>query len=112
MATRPEKRIFKRIRFNEAVHFEHTNAFHFGGTLANDLSEGGLRINFSDFVPLGTELSLQITLTNDRVVDLKGHVVWVEKKRFSDQYEAGIEFERSDYLIDAKRKIHRFVDVR
>lgn len=87
-----ERRRFHRFRHAEAVHFQWKDPRYFGGCLSCDLSEGGIRFHSDDFIPLNTPLTLQIQLAGDRVADCMGHVVWVEKERFADRYQVGLEF--------------------
>lgn len=95
-----EKRRFRRIRFAEAVHYQIKETNHFGGCLASDLSEGGMRINFNDFVPVHTEFLLQAKLEDKpHILDLRGRVKWLQKIPYSDRYHVGLEFTRVDPIV-------------
>jgi hypothetical protein len=87
-----ERRSFPRLRHAEAVQFQFKNPRYFGGCLSCDLSEGGARLRLNDFIPLNTQLILQIRLAAERVVDCVGRVVWVQKERYGDSYQVGLEF--------------------
>jgi len=88
-----ERRKFYRVNLDKPVRYEFKDPHHFGGCLSCDIGDGGIRVSINDFIPLNTELNLKIHLPYNRVVDRKGRVVWVEKFRFADRYQAGIEFE-------------------
>ncbi len=88
-----ERRQFSRIRLDEPVRYQLKDPTQFGGCLSCDIGAGGIRISVNDFIPLNTELALQVHLSSKRVVDRKGRVVWVEKFRFADRYQAGVEFD-------------------
>jgi len=87
-----ERRIAKRIILTEPVRYQLKDPRHFGGGLSCDISEGGVRITLSEFVPLGSEFSLQINLANGRMIEGLARVVWIQKSSIMDRYEAGLEF--------------------
>ncbi len=106
-----DKRRFPRIRFEGPVHYHMKEQPRFGGCLARDISEGGIKLNFSDFVPLYSEMALKVQLENDpRVVDMPGKVVWVKQVPFSDRYRIGIEFDHPNNL--SKETIKSYVITR
>jgi len=90
-----ERRVFPRARFSEAVHFEDPHDAIYGGSLSQDVSEGGIRIRINDFLPLGSELMLQIAISAGRVVECVGRVVWIEKIPYGENYQAGVAFDDS-----------------
>ena len=104
-----EKRRFQRFKHAEAVRFEFTDLVQVGGCLSCDLSEGGIRVRLNDFVPLNTELNLQIHLDGQNTVDCIGRVAWGEKGRFGDDYLAGLKFEESGAIMNSRSKIHGFL---
>lgn len=88
-----EKRRFPRRQFKEAVNYHLRETQDFGGCLAADLSTGGIRINFNEFVPLNTEIQVQIhPQGSSKVLDLIGKVVWVSEIPFSERYQIGLQF--------------------
>jgi Tfp pilus assembly protein PilZ len=103
-----ERRQFNRIRRAQPVQFQLKDPSQYGGCLSCDLSQGGIRVQLNDFIPLNTEMTLQIRLSDESVVDCPCRVAWVEKSRFSDRYQAGLEFE-GESTLDSQRKIHRFL---
>ncbi len=97
--TKVEKRRFRRVRFSEPVHYQLKETSRFGGCLSLDISEGGMKINFDDFIPLNTEIALQLKLTGiPRIIDLLGKVVWLQQVPFSERYHVGLRFEQSDHV--------------
>lgn len=105
-----DRREFPRVRYAEPVGIENPVPLVIEGGLSCDLSVGGLRLNVSDFIPAGTELTVQIRLNNGRVEDCRARVAWVEKQRFSDRYYIGLRFLPQDSTVLTQRHIHRFVD--
>ena len=104
-----EKRNFHRFHRAQPVRFQFKDPSRFGGSLSCDLSEGGIRVHLSDFIPLNTELTLSIQLADESIVECPCRVAWVEKNRFSDRYQAGLEFVEADSVLDSQRKIHGFL---
>ena len=106
-----EKRHAKRVDFKEPIGFQFKDPTQFGGCLGCDLSESGLRVNFSDFVPLGTELLIQLTLAGKRVVERMGKVVWVQKFPFMDRYQVGLQFLNDRPISGSQQEIKNFVEL-
>ena len=107
-----EKRIDIRIKFQEALEFQWKNTSIMGGCLACDLSEGGIRINFNEFVPLETEIELTLRLKDQAdVIMLLGKVVWVKQVPFSDRFQLGLEFIRNNLESDSgsNQELHHFI---
>ncbi len=107
-----EKRLFRRVSCGQPVHFQSKDPAQFGGCLSRDLSEGGIQINLNDFIPLGTELNLQIQLAPERAVECVGRVVWVRGLPLMDRYQAGLEFLQGGFLWDSKKEIRGLVQSR
>lgn len=89
------RRKFNRIMLNESVRYQFKDPAQFGGCVSCDVSDGGVRINVNSFIPLNTELTLEVQLPSKEIIEREGKVVWVEKFRFSDRYQAGIEFKET-----------------
>ncbi len=95
--TQVEKRRFRRARFSDAISYRLKDVNHFGGCLGCDISEGGVRIQFNDFVPINTEMVLQMKLSNiPKVIDVTGRVVWLQQVPYSDRYQIGLQFTKAD----------------
>ncbi|VAX37565.1 hypothetical protein MNBD_UNCLBAC01-1952 [hydrothermal vent metagenome] len=86
-------RKFKRIALNAPVQFERKDILQSGGSLSHNICSGGIRINFNEFVPLQTEILLEVQLASKQILECFGKVVWVEKERYNDHYQVGIEFD-------------------
>jgi len=86
-----DKRQFRRMAHSGPVQYQFKDPSQFGGCVSRDLSEGGVHIRMNDFMPLNTELTLKIRLAGENVVECSGRVVWVEKSRFGDSYQAGLD---------------------
>ncbi len=106
-----EKRRYRRIPLRQPVQFQSTNCGVEGGALSCDLGEGGARVDMYEFVPLNTELTLQIRLALERVIEYVGRVVWIRKFPFADRYQVGLEFSGDKTFLAAKRQLHDFIEV-
>lgn len=106
-----EKRRYKRIRVHQPVQLHPKDSALGRGSLSCDLSEGGACVDMYDFVPLGAELTLQIRLAAEKVVEHIGRVVWIRKLLFADRYQAGLEFSRDNTFLASKRQLHEFIEV-
>lgn len=104
-----EKRQFRRINHSEPVQFQFLDPRIAGGCVAKDLSEGGIRIRLNRFVPLKEDLTLVIHLADQNIVECTGRVVWVEKSRFGEYYEAGLMFSEDDARLINQEKICGFI---
>jgi c-di-GMP-binding flagellar brake protein YcgR len=106
-----EKRRYSRIELRQPIQFQSTNCALEGGSLSCDLSEGGVRVDMYDFLPLGTELTMRICLAVEKIVEYVGRVVWVRKYPFADRYRVGLEFSGDKTFLAAKRQLHEFIEV-
>jgi len=104
-----EKRQFKRAVFREAVQYQAREASDYGGCLAHDVSEGGIRINSNDFIPLDTEVSLSIRLHSDHVAELAARVVWIQKLPYAERYQVGLEFVHGSSNMESKEDIRNYI---
>ena len=104
-----ERRRFKRIFHGEPIQFSSKNAPEPMGSLSRDLSSGGIQLSLNDFVPLGTEMELKVTLRTGAVLDCQGKVVWVRQVPFSDRYQAGLEFIAEQMDLVSRNKIHQYI---
>jgi len=77
--------------------------------LSGDLSKGGVRVRVDDFIPLDTELTLRIWLNDEEVVECAGRIVWIEKARFGDSYQAGLEFAGNDSVLGVQKIVYGFL---
>ncbi len=105
-----EKRRYERIPFRQPVQFQSKDPAFRGGSLSCDLGEGGVRVDMFDFVPLDTELTLEIRLAIEKIVGYVGRVVWIRKFPFADRYQAGLEFSGDKSFLASKRQLHEFIE--
>lgn len=104
-----ELRQFKRVAHSQPVHYQGSEQADFGGCISKDISEGGVRIRLNDFVPLNTELTLNVHLSGGKVVECTGRVIWIEKARFGDYYQAGLKFIDVDTVFNDQHEIAEFL---
>ena len=102
-----EKRKFYRLKFTNPVLFQNLNEQDFGGSVGCDISEGGIRVNFQEFVALGTELMLQVKLLSGEMIDVVGRVVWATKLPHAERYQLGLQFEKLEGFPSTQRQIYR-----
>ncbi len=88
-----EGRRFTRVPFKRAVRFCAFNSEKSDSHIAQDLSQGGLRMLSSEFIPVHTLVNIQLQLKDrEKVIDLEGHVVWVRYNPMTETYQMGLEF--------------------
>ena len=91
--TSVEQRRFPRAAFRRSVRFRPLDDALFSGQLAQDISQGGLRFTSSAFIPLGTQIKMQIKLEEEgRVLEVMGKVVWEKYLPHKDMFQLGLEF--------------------
>jgi len=87
-----EKRSYVRIKFAEGARYWLTQYPIAEGSLAQDLSERGIRVNLDRFIPVRSDLDIQFILpTSSLPIKTKGRVAWIKNIPLSDRFEAGIE---------------------
>lgn len=93
-----DKRKFPRFSFNESIGLQKQQGIALSGSLANDLSVGGVRIRVGEFLALGSIVQLEIYLDNPtRALNVKGQVVWVREVPHSDMFDVGLSFVQEEY---------------
>ncbi len=71
------------------------------GSLARNISLGGIKLTVHEFVPLGTVLEMQIHLDHPaRDVVVKGKVVWIKELSSGESFEVGVEFIREAQPVE------------
>ena len=106
-----EKRRYRRIPLRQPVQFQSQHSALEGGSLSCDLGEGGVRVDMYDFLPLNTEVTLEIRLAVERVIEYVGRVVWIQKFPFAERYQVGLEFSGDKTFLAAKRQLHDLIEV-
>ena len=85
-------RQYSRFPFREAVGYQ-TGDSPVTGSLAGDISEGGLRLTVKEFIALNTIVNLNIRLCDPvRVLPAQGRVVWVREDPDGERFDVGIQF--------------------
>jgi c-di-GMP-binding flagellar brake protein YcgR len=87
-------RRFMRVPFKRAVRFSAYNGGErFDSHIAQDLSQGGLRMLSSEFMPVNSLVSIQIQLKDrEKIMDVEGRVKWVRYNPMTETYQMGVEF--------------------
>lgn len=107
--TMDNKRRHARIPFVEAVQYQTRDTEVHEGTLACDLSRGGIRMNTNDFIPIGSEIVVKIRLAGQiQLVDVMAQVVWIRVIPYSERFQIGLEF--IDGKIDRMARIGQYVE--
>ena len=91
--TAMDKRIYPRSSFREPVNYQMAEDADLSGSLASDISQGGVCIRIQEFIPLRSVLQMKIHLNNPpRTVPVKGEVVWIREVPHSEVFDVGIKF--------------------
>lgn len=106
-----ERRGSTRAVLKQPVQFSLKDPFKSLGTLSCDISEGGLRVKLNDFIPLETELLLQLDLGESQMIECVGKVKWVSQIPFMDWYQAGVEFVETDAMVSSRRRIKDYMQL-
>ena len=87
------RRQFVRIPFYEAVGYQRLEQSSLEGSLAGDISQGGLKLSVNEFIPLETVLELQIRLPGQiQVIPARAKVVWIKELPYrDDSWEIGVQ---------------------
>ena len=89
-----EKRQFSRFPFRQPVLINRGEWEAEEGSLSGDVSEGGIRLNVNELIPVGSTLSLEVSLPNEsKMASLNGRVAWVCFLPYSERYQMGIQFD-------------------
>jgi hypothetical protein len=97
-----DKRIFPRFSFSEPVEYSQPEITN-NGSVAGNISLGGISLRVQEFVPVGAVLELQIRLDRSpKVIWTKAQVVRVRTGVLSDDcYEIGLKFIEDEECIKA-----------
>ena len=105
------RRQHPRFSFNEPVGYCRGGDDPLAGSLADDISQTGLKLSVNEFIPLNTILELQIQLPGqEQLVSARTKVVWVkEMPHRDDAWEIGLQLISSDAFSSA---ISNYVNLR
>lgn len=86
-----EKRQYRRV--NAPVYFSYTPLLS-RPTTPRDISPGGLRMYSDEKIRAGKLLDLTITLSDGRIIECQGQVVWVKRLPSGSpaKYDIGLGF--------------------
>lgn len=87
-----EQRKFPRITFRNPVGYRFPDKNVLSGSVAYDLSEGGVRLWVEDFLPLNSEVVVSLQLKPEREVALAARIAWIQKVPHADSFHVGCEF--------------------
>jgi hypothetical protein len=98
-----EKRKNQRVGVSFPVECNLLSGHNYFYTVSKDLSSSGAKILANEFMVKNQTLKLNINFV-DRVLNLKGKVIWCNREPSFERYTAGIEFEEvskenKDYLV-------------
>ena len=89
-----EKRQFSRFPFRQPVLINRGEWLAQEGSLSGDVSEGGIRLNVNEFIPVGKAITLDIHLPDEtKMTPLNGRVAWISVLPYSERYQIGIQFD-------------------
>ena len=87
------RRRYQRFPYYESVSLQRAQDFPLEGSLSEDISLSGLKLNISEFIPINTILEVKIHIpTRASLVTVPAKVVWVrESPKCTDGWQIGIE---------------------
>ena len=98
------KRVSPRFLYTEPVAYA-LPAVDVSGSIAGNISLGGISLKVQQFVPMGVILELQIRLDQSpKIIWVKAKVVWVREVSSYNCYEIGLEFIKDEECIKAVGK--------
>ena len=98
------KRVYPRFLYTEPVSYAFPEVA-VRGSIAGNISLGGISLKVQEFVPMGVLLELQIRLDqSSRIIWVKAKVVWVREVSSYNCYEIGLEFIKDEECIKAVGK--------
>jgi len=105
MGSESEKRRSKRYSCSVPVDSKGTGVF--AGSQAVDISKGGAGIIVSNFIPIDTEMPVEIDITPEGEPILAvGKVQWIRELSQKDSYRVGISFD--DVKAGSKSRLRKF----
>ena len=110
-----EKRKFMRVPFKEAVRYVLEDSHEFGGCLAQDVGEGGLRLQLNDFLPMNEKVAVEFVFvggTQPKVITRNARVAWTQRVRYADQYQVGLEFIPDHSSSESKKEVSQYIQSR
>lgn len=82
-----------KVKFRVASNGEKPQVRKTYYALTKDISVGGIRLLTEKYLPVGTELRMELALLDsNKVINLIGKVIWINCLYENELYEMGIEF--------------------
>jgi c-di-GMP-binding flagellar brake protein YcgR len=107
MEFKKEKREAPRLDCRVPIMCRRGSLFDNAQTM--DISKGGVGLLSAKFIPLKTNLIMEIALApKAEPVLAVGKVCWVQKSSYSDQYRVGMNF--TDIAVDSSRRLADYLD--
>ncbi|MDP2653892.1 MAG: PilZ domain-containing protein [Candidatus Omnitrophota bacterium] len=106
-----DKRRYQRVSFREPVLVSILPETASHGHLSCDLSEGGLRMYFDDFVPLESRVAVSVPVDVDRKVNVLGRVAWIQRVPHAETYQVGVEFSARPDDVIARNEIRKYIQI-
>ena len=104
-----ERRLSPRIRAYRPVRLQRPNSHEPIQTLTKDIGGNGLRCVISDVVPVSTELSVELILSDgEQPLVTRGQAMWFRMLPHSDQFDLGISF--IDQSPQNKRRLSVYLE--
>lgn len=106
-----ERRVFPRISTAMPVQYRGIRQANGAvvGTIARDISSGGVRLVVNEFLSVFTRLVVEVSIPpTPKSIRAISKVVWIRKRPYGEQYEVGMEF--VDITEEDKRNISDFVE--
>ena len=106
-----EKRRAKRAYATEKITFNSESNFYTGFT--ENISSGGVFISTRNLLPIGTELTLKLKLSDGQPpIDAVGIVRWVRDTEPGSDAAPGIGLQFSNLSDEDRDRINTFIDNR
>lgn len=103
-----ERRLAQRIAVYRPLRIHRHAGQRLVETLTKDLSSGGLRCLSPDPIPVASELTIDLVLSDrDEPLRLSARSVWFQNVPNSDQFEIGIAFH--DVEPQHKRRLSTYL---
>ena len=86
-----ERRQFPRVTLKTPLRCQIRGKSEYSNVVTDDVSEGGVSFINDSFIPLNTQVNLEISLLS-RILNAVGRVANVSSVSYADKYRLGIEF--------------------
>jgi len=102
-----ERRQSKRIGFDGPVTCQISHVNRIDGCLGCDVSDGGLKAIVHYFVPVQTEVHIQVKLGEiTGNMEFQSKVRWIIKIPYSEMYYIGFQFQQPNVISQRRIRIY------